>query len=352
MEITSLQSWRAIGDDLFGPIDAKDVQVVVQQLWPYLKCSSVAQVEGRGNSKIFKLETSVGPLALKVYPDLHADTRPRRQTEWSALNFLNANKLQVPAPVATDSELNWSLLEWVAGVSGNQSGGSNIYIAAEFIRGLNETAKTMSRSSMFAEATESCLTPEFVEQQISGRLMALKCVEDKDLQDFLTNCLEPKFMEKAQRASELLKGAYSTQIAAEFWTLSPSDFGLHNAMMTPQGDLVFFDFEYFGWDDPVKLTADFCHHPGMSISTNAQKIWIDQMNRIFGVDPSFMSRLRALYPLYAIRWSLIILNEFRSDKIKNRLHAQSRMQTDIKSTQTAQLEKAKLMIENLDRSIF
>jgi hypothetical protein len=159
-------------------------------------------------------------------------------------------------------------------------------------------------------------------------------------------------MEKAQRASELLKGAYSTQIAAEFWTLSPSDFGLHNAMMTPQGDLVFFDFEYFGWDDPVKLTADFCHHPGMSISTNAQKIWIDQMNRIFGVDPSFMSRLRALYPLYAIRWSLIILNEFRSDKIKNRLHAQSRMQTDIKSTQTAQLEKAKLMIENLDRSIF
>jgi hypothetical protein len=90
----------------------------------------------------------------------------------------------------------------------------------------------------------------------------------------------------------------------------------------------------------------------MSISTNAQKIWVDQMNKIFGVDQSFMSRLSALYPLYAIRWSLIILNEFRSDKIKNRLHAQSRMQTDIKSTQTAQLEKAKLMIENLERSIF
>ena len=48
----------------------------------------------------------------------------------------------------------------------------------------------------------------------------------------------------------------------------------------------------------------------------------------------------------------MILNEFRSDKIKNRLHAQGRMRTDIKSTQTAQLEKAKLMIENLERSIF
>ena len=205
---------------------------------------------------------------------------------------------------------------------------------------------------MFANATESCLTPEFVEQQISGRLTTLKTVEDKDLQYFLTNHIEPKFIEKTQRARELLKDAYSTQIAEEFWTLSPSDFGLHNAMMTPQGDLVFFDFEYFGWDDPVKLTADFCLHPGMSISKNAQEVWIDQMDKIFGVDPSFTSRLNALYPLYAIRWSLIILNEFRSDKIKNRLHAQSRIQTDIKRTQTAQLEKAKLMIENLERSIF
>ena len=349
--ITTSQSWREIGDELFGSIDANDIQVGVRQLWPDLECSSVSQVEGRGNSKIFKLETTVGPVALKVYPDSHADIRPRRQTEWSALNFLHANKLQAPAPVATDSELNWSLLEWVAGVSGNQRDESHIYVAADFIRGLNETTKNLSRSLMFANATESCLTPEFVEQQINDRFMVLKSVEDKDLQHFLTKHLEPKFMEKVQRARELLKGAYSTQISEEFWTLSPSDFGLHNAMMTPQGDLVFFDFEYFGWDDPVKLTADFCHHPGMSISTNAQKIWIDQMVKIFGVDPTFMNRLKALYPLYAIRWSLIILNEFRSDKIKNRLHAQSRMQTDIRSTQTAQLKKAKLMIENLERSV-
>ncbi len=350
--ILTSQSWREIGDKLFGSIDTTDVRVGVQQFWPQLKCALVAQVEGRGNSKIFRLETSVGPVALKVYPDKHADTRPRRQTEWSALNFLKANKLQTPAPVATDSDLNWSLLEWVAGISGNQQENSHIYIAADFIRGLNETTKNMNRSSLFADATESCLTPEFVEQQIRGRLVALKSVQDDDLQHFLTDHLESKFIDKVRQARDALGGAYSTQIAEEYWTLSPSDFGLHNAIITPMGDIVFFDFEYFGWDDPVKLTADFCHHPGMSISASAQKIWIGQMKKIFGVDPNFMNRLIALYPLYAIRWSLIILNEFRSDKIKNRLHAQSRMQSDIRSTQIAQLEKAKLMIENLDRSIF
>ena len=352
LEMLTSQSWREIGDELFGSIDATDVRVGVQQFWPHLNCASVAQVEGRGNSKIFKLETSVGPVALKVYPDKHADTRPRRQTEWSALNFLQANKLQTPAPVATDSDLNWSLLEWVAGVSGNQQNDSHIYIAADFVRGLNETTKSLARSSLFGDATESCLTPELVEQQINGRLKALKSVGDDDLQHFLTNHREPKFADKVHQAKAALGGAYSTRLAEEYWTLSPSDFGLHNAIITPLGDIVFFDFEYFGWDDPVKLTADFCHHPGMSISVGAQKIWIGQMRKIFGSDPNFTLRLRALYPLYAIRWSLIILNEFRSDKIKNRLHAQSRMQSDIRSTQIAQLEKAKLMIENLDRSIF
>ena len=350
--ILTSQSWREIGDELFGSIDATDVRVGVQQFWPHLNCASVVQVEGRGNSKIFQLETSVGPVALKVYPDMHADTRPRRRTEWSALNFLQANKLQTPAPVATDSDFNWSLLEWVAGVSGNQQNDSHIYIAADFVRGLNETTKGLARSSLFGDATESCLTPDLVEQQIDERLKALKSVGDDDLQQFLINHLEPKFADKVRQAKAALGGAYSTRLAEEYWTLSPSDFGLHNAIITPLGDIVFFDFEYFGWDDPVKLTADFCHHPGMSISVGAQRIWISQMRKIFGSDPNFTLRLRALYPLYAIRWSLIILNEFRSDKIKNRLHAQSRMQSDIRSTQIAQLEKAKLMIENLDRSIF
>jgi len=205
---------------------------------------------------------------------------------------------------------------------------------------------------LFAQATESCLIPELVEEQIRGRLTALKAVDDDALQQFLINQVEPKLTDKVRQARAALGELYSRQLEEKYWTLSPSDFGLHNAIITPLGDIVFFDFEYFGWDDPVKLTADFCLHPGMSISVDAQKIWTTQMKNVFGSDPNFVHRLGALYPLYAIRWSLIILNEFRPDKIKNRLHAQSRMQSDVRSTQMAQLKKAKLMIENLDRSIF
>jgi hypothetical protein len=89
----------------------------------------------------------------------------------------------------------------------------------------------------------------------------------------------------------------------------------------------------------------------MSLKIEEQRLWIFEMQKIFDGDSSFLKRLTALYPLYAIRWALIMLNEFRSDKIKNRLHAQSRMHSDIRGAQDRQLEKAKLMLKNLESPI-
>jgi hypothetical protein len=62
---------------------------------------------------------------------------------------------------------------------------------------------------------------------------------------------------------------FDAELAEEMRTLSPSDFGFHNAIRKTDGTLCFIDFEYFGWDDPVKLTADFLHHPGMALSNFA-----------------------------------------------------------------------------------
>ncbi|MFM7828188.1 MAG: phosphotransferase enzyme domain protein, partial [Acidimicrobiaceae bacterium] len=153
-------------------------------------------------------------------------------------------------------------------------------------------------------------------------------------------------------ARDLLKDGYESQLSSGLWTLSPSDFGLHNSITTSSNDLVFFDFEYFGWDDPVKVTVDFCLHPAMSLDLSSQKYWVSEMKALFAHDSRFELRLKALAPLYAIRWALIILNEFRSDKLKNRLHAQSTIHLDIRNKQVEQLEKAKLMIANFDRPIF
>ena len=62
--------------------------------------------------------------------------------------------------------------------------------------------------------------------------------------------------------------------------LSPSDFGFHNVIKTKQG-LRFIDFEYFGWDDPVKLITDFIWHPAMDLSEKHKNSWLKKSFKIF-----------------------------------------------------------------------
>jgi len=93
-------------------------------------------------------------------------------------------------------------------------------------------------------------------------------------------------------------------------TLSPSDFGFHNCVKGNDGSLIFLDFDYFGRDDPVKLTADFIWHPAMNLSAELKEKWQEAMLVLFSHDNQFGSRLKAAMPLYGLRWAMIVLNEF------------------------------------------
>ncbi|MFX9699951.1 hypothetical protein ABTP10_19680, partial [Acinetobacter baumannii] len=73
--------------------------------------------------------------------------------------------------------------------------------------------------------------------------------------------------------------------------LSPSDFGFHNAVQRPEGQIVFVDFEYFGWDDPVKLTCDFMLHPGMDLPDDLAQRFRRGMARLFRAQADFEARL-------------------------------------------------------------
>ena len=51
-------------------------------------------------------------------------------------------------------------------------------------------------------------------------------------------------------------------------------------------------------------------------------------------------RFRAAWPLYGMRWALIILNEFRQDGWQKRVHAKQELQQDRKQREQWQLQKA------------
>ena len=128
--------------------------------------------------------------------------------------------------------------------------------------------------------------------------------------------------------------------------LSPSDFGFHNALLTKDG-LKFIDFEYFGWDDPVKLTCDFLLHPGMMLTDQQKNLWLNKMENVFINDDTFHMRLSASYSLYGLCWCLIMLNVFITDSKGKKIIAAIE-KNDLEQNKTKQLERSKKLLEHVN----
>jgi hypothetical protein len=108
--------------------------------------------------------------------------------------------------------------------------------------------------------------------------------------------------------------AFAEPIAAAARTLSPSDFGFHNAIRRPGGELAFVDFEYFGWDDPAKTIADYLLHPGMALADELKRRFADQAKAVFADVPELAVRVRLVYPWFGLKWALILMNDFLPDR--------------------------------------
>ena len=108
------------------------------------------------------------------------------------------------------------------------------------------------------------------------------------------------------------------------------------------GRLSFIDFEYFGWDDPVKLTADFLWHPAMQLSPEIASGWQNAMLKLFADDPDFAHRLNVAMPLYGMRWIMILLNEFLPGIAERRRLAGGGECNNEADAQRIQLQKAML----------
>jgi hypothetical protein len=132
---------------------------------------------------------------------------------------------------------------------------------------------------------------------------------------FLRDRFEPEFAARRQ-----VDPAFA-ELPPAHRTLSPSDFGFHNALRRPGGELVFIDFEYFGWDDPVKLVSDFLWHPAVELSAAERDVLVAAAAATYGDDPAYAARRAAYEPLIALRWAAIVLNEFVPEVWARRVYA-------------------------------
>ena len=94
------------------------------------------------------------------------------------------------------------------------------------------------------------------------------------------------------------------------------------------------------------MAADFLLHPGMCLSASLKQQFATGMTQVFGEDLAFAVRLKLLYPLFALRWALILLNEFLPERWHNRALAGNLTDWDI--SKKRQLDKAADILGNLE----
>jgi hypothetical protein len=272
--------------------------------------TGMAPAGSGANSRIFRVDTCDSRFALKCYPERAGDLRKRSDIEWQTLAFLQAHGITAtPRPVARDANGRYLLMEWIAGEPVTHHDDKDVDEAAGFIAGIFALSRD-PQAQTFSPASEACLSTAEIVRQIAARVAAL--APEPHVQRFLSEIVMPIFDERREvLASDIAAG---TEIHSSQKRLIPADFGFHNALRAADGSLRYIDFDYFGWDDPVKLTADFILHPGMTLTAQEKRLFVQRMIGTLPDDPDFGARLDRTLPLYAARWALILLNPFRSDR--------------------------------------
>ncbi len=311
----------------------------------------IEPVTGGGNNRLHRVVCADGTrLALKAYFQDRTDSRDRLGTEFAALRFLSGQGVScVPAAIAADPTSGHALYGWAAGEPVVPPSIGDIDAAVRFVALLKQAAMDPA-AALLPPASEACFSGFELVRQVEARYARLQAAAAANgaLGRFLKQEMRPA-LDRHATAARLAYADAGLDFAAEIdgarRTLSPADFGFHNALRRASGELVFLDFEYFGWDDPVKLTADFLWHPGMVLEEKLKRHFRQRMLELFADDPTFARRLEILHPLYGLRWAAIVLNEFLPERWRRRAFAGTTQRLSVLSRQLA---RAQGLIRQLD----
>ena len=285
----------------------------------------IQRVGGGRNSRVSRITTPKGVFALKQYPPSADDPRDRLATETRALGWMAEQGVDVvPRVIALDRAANCALLSWVDGVLVAEVGANDVDQAVAFLGAVERLRRNVDFPSPQL-ASEACLSGSEIERQIRARMSRLNALDGEPaLKAFLGREFSRRFEQLLSDAKAQLSSAglsFATELPVDRRALVPSDFGFHNALRDSRGSLTFIDFEYFGWDDPVKLVADSLLHPGTPMTQAMRSRLRSAMLDIYTNDPGFPVRFAAFFPLFGLRWVLILLNEFHPDRWQRRVLA-------------------------------
>ena len=311
---------------------------------------SVSRLNQGGNNVTLLVKTARSGYVAKHYPNMPEDGRDRLLAETVGLGFLNAAGFSaVPILVGSDPVARVVVMSECGAPASRAVMKDDIEACVAFIQGLHGARKFVGAETI-PPAAEASPAPNDVVNQIVARRRRFEEVSAgyPELGQFLHDAFDPALNAYRRESDAALAVAgigAKDRLPRRWQTLSPSDFGFHNAVRGGDGRLTFIDFEYFGWDDPVRMVSDFLLHPGHHLDGDAKRQFMDGCRAVFGSDPYFSDRFGALYYLIGLRWCMILLNEFLPERMARRQAAGNAHQ--LARVLTRQLRKADMLLTSL-----
>lgn len=311
-----------------------------------------------GNNKVFILEWEGMPkYILKQYFRHPLDQRDRFGAEWMFLNYADSVGVScVPKPIVCDPEQGIAIMEYIPGhkISSDGLQDSHVMQAIEFIEALNIQSMKRKTGSL-SPASEACFSMrdhlESVERRI-GRLKKIRIGSgiDHKAEEFVRLELIPLWEEIKTRILALARDRgidLDIRLAEGDTIVSPSDFGFHNAIESSEGRVFFIDFEYAGMDDPVKMIADFFCQPSIPVPLSYLPAFATCVLGRLENPERDLFRLQMLFPVHALKWCCIMLNEFLPVGEDRRRFADGGL--DINEVKKIQLNKARTFYSTIEK---
>lgn len=289
----------------------------------------VEALAGGRNNRLYRMALADGGEAvLKCYHHDPRDPRDRLAAEWRFLAYVGARGVRnVPAPLAADPAQHAALYRYVPGGRPTRVDRHLVEQAAAFIAAINGAP---CYPEELAPASEACFSLADHLATIDGRVTRLT-----DIDSNAPHAAEARVFVKDRlvtawnavrvaitREADARGVAPTSQIRRQI--VSPSDFGFHNALVGPDGDVSFLDFEYAGRDDPAKLICDFFCQPEIPVPPDHYAGFIASLVTPLELDEDDLWRARSLLNAYRIKWICIILNEFTALGARRRAFASAK----------------------------
>jgi hypothetical protein len=292
-----------------APIDSPDFALE----WCYRLGANPASLEpllGGINNHVFRLNSGSRSFVLKTFPENRASRDKRFKAEVEFLRYAGAVAPRfVPQLLYADEAQFSMVLEYLEGdrfQEGTHPSPGDIDHAIQFMRLLNDDL-TLARTFITVSAADGFL---LLSEHLLNIRQRINSMSTEHLpQEFrawagsilgeLWNLLECLQSETDRRISQ---GFCEDALHPQLRCISPSDFGFHNAIRTSEG-LKFFDFEFAGWDDPIKAVIDFDLQPRVPIAERVYSLRKSLTINWNGLKRRFYASL----PILKLKWACIIL---------------------------------------------